>query len=515
MSRPIVRLSSDPATSTIAGVEILRTGTWNGRNYTTEDFDNMVASFNALKDVYEPPGKLGHNEEQALLANDGLPAVGWVSGLKRVGDKLLADFRDVPAKFAKLVEVGAYRKRSAEIWFNVDLEGNGKKWPAVLRAVSWLGADPPAVKGLQDVYEMYSDPIPAETPVSVVTLADDSYEFRRTQVWDALKSRYPMDLWMTEEPLTEDEMAGPSCMIRDLYEDRVVVNSIDGLNLFQIDYSIGDDGVVSLGDTPVKVKVEYSPTGEPPTEETQMADILKDANNVQLAHKGEPILRAIGDIKDSLAGSGKNKKGVGQARAAVNEAERIIKGIKWDEEEDSDEEESKAEKSKKEKEPAGAKNSDATLSDVELRSILGIDESADIKATLIERQAQHVSLSDYNDLRAQVAALSHENAESKARKMIDQAKLEGKLAPAQEDWAMKYCLSDAEGFEAYLASVPKNGMVKLGESGKSEAPGEPGGVKTPTPAALEVARQLGVAEERLTDTRTPEERAKEAAANKA
>src|SRR5439155_841291 len=93
----------------IAGVEVLQTGHWNKREYTHRDLDYLTATFQATKGVYQPYGKLGHNDEQALIANDGLPAAGWISNLYRLGNKLVADFTDVPGKIAELIKAKAYR----------------------------------------------------------------------------------------------------------------------------------------------------------------------------------------------------------------------------------------------------------------------------------------------------------------------------------------------------------------------------------------------------------------------
>src|SRR4051794_3652715 len=101
----------------LKGVEILRPGKWNGRDYTADELRSMVDAFHDLKDVYAPPGKLGHNKEQSLLASDGLPAAGWVKDLRMQDDRLVADFAKVPAKLGELIEAGGYRTRSSEVWF--------------------------------------------------------------------------------------------------------------------------------------------------------------------------------------------------------------------------------------------------------------------------------------------------------------------------------------------------------------------------------------------------------------
>ncbi len=131
---------------TLEDVEILRTGTWNGDVYTVTDLNDMVAAFGNVG--FEPPVKLGHSEDQKILQEDGLPAAGWVTKLEVVGDTLLATLRDVPRKVAELIQRGAYKQRSAEVFFNYRGAGDGRTHPRVLRALSLLGADIPAVKGL-------------------------------------------------------------------------------------------------------------------------------------------------------------------------------------------------------------------------------------------------------------------------------------------------------------------------------------------------------------------------------
>ena len=145
-------------TKKLTGVEVLAVGTWKGDDYTTEILDGMVAAFNELKGRIDPPGKLGHDDGQKLAQADGYPAIGWVDNLYRDGEKLKADFRDVPAKVADLIEAKAYDKISSEVYF--DREFDGKVYPHILTAVSFLGADAPAVKDIKsisDVAEWYRD----------------------------------------------------------------------------------------------------------------------------------------------------------------------------------------------------------------------------------------------------------------------------------------------------------------------------------------------------------------------
>jgi hypothetical protein len=93
--------------------------------------EKAVATFDTAK--HEPPIVIGHPA-------DNTPAFGWVAGLKKQGDLLLAKFKQVQPEFEDMVRRGLFKKRSAAFY------NDGS-----LRHVGFLGAMPPAVKGLADV----------------------------------------------------------------------------------------------------------------------------------------------------------------------------------------------------------------------------------------------------------------------------------------------------------------------------------------------------------------------------
>lgn len=138
----------------IEGVEIFSVGTWNGDTYTQVDLDEMVQAFHFNRETLLPPLKLGHTEKQKILQSDGLPAAGWIGNLYTKGGKLIADFIDIPNKIYDLLVSKAYRKVSAEIFWNADI--NGKKFPRMLAAVALLGADMPAVSNLKDILSIHA-----------------------------------------------------------------------------------------------------------------------------------------------------------------------------------------------------------------------------------------------------------------------------------------------------------------------------------------------------------------------
>ncbi len=138
----------------ITGVEIFGEGVWNGNKITAQTLSSIVKSFEATKDFVKPILKLGHNEEQKLLAEDGLPNAGIVSNVYIRGKKLLADFIDIPDKVYQLIKKKAYRKVSVEIFNGYSFDG--KEYPSLLGAVALLGADMPAVMTLSDILDRYS-----------------------------------------------------------------------------------------------------------------------------------------------------------------------------------------------------------------------------------------------------------------------------------------------------------------------------------------------------------------------
>jgi hypothetical protein len=142
------------ALKSLPEVEIFSAGKWNGDVYTVEDLDEMVRAFNDTHETCKPALKLGHDDNQKLLQQDGYPAAGWVGKVYRKGEKLCADFIDIPGKIYELLKKGAYKKVSSEIYWDADI--NGKPYKRMLAGVALLGADMPAVSNLKDMLALYT-----------------------------------------------------------------------------------------------------------------------------------------------------------------------------------------------------------------------------------------------------------------------------------------------------------------------------------------------------------------------
>jgi hypothetical protein len=130
-------------------IAVFKTGrhtdsTGNERDWSEKDLDTIVAKYNPAE--HEAPVVIGHPKNTA-------PAWGWVEALKRQGEILYAKLKDLVPEFVEMVRQGLFKKRSIALYPDLSLQH-----------VGFLGATPPAVKGLPDVnfkqgggYLMYSE----------------------------------------------------------------------------------------------------------------------------------------------------------------------------------------------------------------------------------------------------------------------------------------------------------------------------------------------------------------------
>ncbi|ECQ1025050.1 peptidase [Salmonella enterica subsp. diarizonae] len=127
-------------------IHILKTGHYTdmyGRHYqfSEADLNDIMQTYDPT--LHEAPIVVGHPR------SDG-PAYGWVGGVKRGNDGLSVEPRDVEPQFAELVKTRRYSKVSACL-YGPDTPGNPTPGKYYLRHVGFLGAQPPAIKGLKPV----------------------------------------------------------------------------------------------------------------------------------------------------------------------------------------------------------------------------------------------------------------------------------------------------------------------------------------------------------------------------
>lgn len=125
-------------------LHIFRPGRQTAMNGLTLEFSesDLAASAAAYDPAkHEAPIVIGHPKHDA-------PAYGWVKSLATAEDGLQAEPHQVDAAFAELVEAGRYKKISASFYLP-DAPNNPVPGVYYLRHVGFLGAQPPAVKGLK------------------------------------------------------------------------------------------------------------------------------------------------------------------------------------------------------------------------------------------------------------------------------------------------------------------------------------------------------------------------------
>lgn len=107
---------------------------------TPTDLQQAVEAYDVA--YHEAPAVIGHPTMEA-------PAYAWVKGLQLDGDVLKAELDQVHPEFAEMVTDGRFKKVSASFYL-ANSPDNPKQGSLYLRHVGFLGAMPPAVKGLRN-----------------------------------------------------------------------------------------------------------------------------------------------------------------------------------------------------------------------------------------------------------------------------------------------------------------------------------------------------------------------------
>ena len=106
--------------------------------FTDEDLKGMASSYDV--DLHEAPIVIGHPKHNA-------PAYGWVKAVKFDGEKLSLHADQVNPDFAEMNRSGAFKKHSISL-YPPDDPRNPKPGNWYVRHIGFLGAQPPAIKGL-------------------------------------------------------------------------------------------------------------------------------------------------------------------------------------------------------------------------------------------------------------------------------------------------------------------------------------------------------------------------------
>jgi hypothetical protein len=138
-------------------------------NFSESDLAATVRAYDPT--LHEAPLVIGHPKHDA-------PAGGWVKSLAHVADGLEAVPHEVAPEFAELVASKRYKKISAS-FYHPDSPSNPVPGVYYLRHVGFLGAQPPAVKGMRPVDL-------ADNEEGVVEFADFGHELGAS-LWRKLR----------------------------------------------------------------------------------------------------------------------------------------------------------------------------------------------------------------------------------------------------------------------------------------------------------------------------------------
>lgn len=167
------------------------------KDWTEQDLDRIVSTYDPAK--HEAPAVIGHPKDNA-------PAYAWVEALKRVGDTLWMKMKDVVPQFAEMLTSKMFKKRS------ISLYPDGS-----LRHVGFLGAQPPAVKGLPDfAFGEDGGMVIDFAEADLVSVQENEKEEAQMNFWERLKKKLTdsgvsfKELFGSDEPpvlYTEQDMA--------------------------------------------------------------------------------------------------------------------------------------------------------------------------------------------------------------------------------------------------------------------------------------------------------------------
>jgi hypothetical protein len=131
-------------------IEILQTGTFHDssgteQTFTEADLEAIASSYDPT--VHEAPVVIGHPINTA-------PAFGWISRVFKEGEKLFCELKDLVPEFVDAIKSGLYKKRSISLYPD-----------RTIRHLGFLGAVPPAIKGLADIQFSECNPITFEMEI--------------------------------------------------------------------------------------------------------------------------------------------------------------------------------------------------------------------------------------------------------------------------------------------------------------------------------------------------------------
>lgn len=116
------------------------------------------------------------------------------------------------------------------------------------------------------------------------------------------------------------------------------------------------------------------------------------------------------------------------------------------------------------------------------------------KVLSLMNPAGMVPVDQYNQVKTELETLRTQVSQQAANALVEQALSDGKIAPAQKEWATTYALSDPKGFASFVDLAPK--VVPIGQDVSGNPPAKKPGSELDD-VQLHVNSLLGVTAEDL------------------
>lgn len=111
--------------------------------------------------------------------------------------------------------------------------------------------------------------------------------------------------------------------------------------------------------------------------------------------------------------------------------------------------------------------------------------------------SKYVTMAQHQEVASQLKKLQEDTAKGKAETAVEAAMKEGKITPANKEWAMSYAQKDPEGFASFIKDAPV--VVAAGSQISGKNP--PAGDGALTNTEMQVASMLGTPRDKLEEAK--------------
>ncbi|SEG70279.1 peptidase [Halopseudomonas aestusnigri] len=272
-------------------------------DFTEAVLQEIVDSYDPK--LHEAPLVIGHPKLNG-------PAYGWAKSVELRAGMLFAEPHQVVPEFAEAANRKMYKKRSASVYLP-DSPGNPTPGKHYLRHIGFLGAMPPAIKGIPDTSLEFAE----EDGALALEFAEPPYAF--TAMADIL--RRLRDFFVEREGAEQADLIIPQWQIKSIEEsarnsdERAVAFSESEQPTSEAPTPEGDEGAAAsaaAAPEPGNTDPSAADAGAVSTQEPAMAD---DDRETQLAERERKV--AEGEARIAAA----------QAQEKESEAAEFAEGL--------------------------------------------------------------------------------------------------------------------------------------------------------------------------------------------